>query len=98
MLEPGVDGGGLLKEFLNVLTKKMFDTQTGYFKELDNKTIFFNHAFDSDIKRIQMYQFIGKITAKAIYEEILIEPILSKVILNMLLQKRNEFNDLKELD
>ena len=45
-----------------------------------------------------MYNFFGKITAKAIYEEILIEPILSKVLLNMLLSKKNEFHDLKELD
>jgi len=25
MLEPGVDAGGLLKEFLTILTKNMFD-------------------------------------------------------------------------
>jgi ubiquitin-protein ligase E3 C len=37
------------------------------------------------MKRLKMFKFIGKIIAKAIYEEILIEPIFSKVLLNMLL-------------
>jgi len=60
--------------------------------------MFFNHTFENNIKKLKMFNFFGKIIAKAIYEEILIEPILSKVLLNMLLSKKNEFHDLKELD
>ena len=45
-----------------------------------------------------MFFFIGKILAKAIYEEILIEPILSKPILNLILNKRNDYKDLIEFD
>ena len=45
MLEPGVDAGGLLKEFITILSKKMLDPEQGYFKELSNKTLVVNPAF-----------------------------------------------------
>jgi len=38
-----------------------------------------------------MYFFIGKILAKAIYEQILIEPIFSKAFINLLINKNNDF-------
>ena len=45
-----------------------------------------------------MYEFIGKILAKAIYEGILIEPILSKAFLNLIIGKNNDFKELAFLD
>jgi ubiquitin-protein ligase E3 C len=45
-----------------------------------------------------MYEFIGKILAKAIYEEILIEPILSRSFLNLIIEKNNDFKELAFLD
>lgn len=42
--------------------------------------------------------FIGKILAKAIYEEILIEPILSRAFLNLIVGKTNDLKELAFLD
>ena len=42
MLEPGVDAGGLLKEFLSILTKKMFDPDQKYFKHTENNHFVIN--------------------------------------------------------
>ena len=98
MLEPGVDGGGLLKEFLTILTKKMFDPEQAFFKQSENASFVIAPHYEKTNKRLSMFKFIGKIVAKAIYEEILIEPIFSECFLNSLLKKQNHFIDLKNYD
>lgn len=47
---------------------------------------------------IRMFMIMGKILAKAIYEEILIEPILSRLFLNLIIGKDNDFKELAFLD
>lgn len=37
MYEDGIDGGGLLKEFLTKITERIFDPQFGFFKESDSR-------------------------------------------------------------
>lgn len=45
-----------------------------------------------------MFMIMGKILAKAIYEDILIEPILSRLFLNLIIGKDNDFKELAFLD
>ena len=47
---------------------------------------------------IRMFMIMGKILAKAIYEDILIEPILSRLFLNLIIGKDNDFKELAFLD
>ena len=46
----------------------MFDPKKGYFKELSDKSLYFASNFKQEMSRLKMFKFIGKITAKAIYE------------------------------
>jgi ubiquitin-protein ligase E3 C len=45
-----------------------------------------------------MYKFMGKIIGKAIYEDILIEPVFSRAFLNLVLDEKNDFEELKYVD
>jgi len=56
----------------------------------------FSHQVDQE--SLLQYYFIGKMTAKAIYDRILIKPVLSKLFLNLILDTKNELEDLKYLD
>ena len=46
MLEPGVDAGGLLKEFLTEITNLILDPKLEYFKLIEDQTLFFNKVFN----------------------------------------------------
>ena len=41
-VEDGIDGGGLLKEFITKLTEAIFDPQYGFFSENGQRQIFPN--------------------------------------------------------
>jgi ubiquitin-protein ligase E3 C len=41
---------------------------------------------------------MGKIIGKAIYEDILIEPVFSRAFLNLVLDEKNDFEELKYVD
>lgn len=67
--EEGIDGGGIIKEFINRVLKASFDSNYGLFYENDQHLILpnpYNHM-------IKEYEFIGKIIGKAVYESINIE-------------------------
>jgi hypothetical protein len=94
-IEEGIDGGGLLKEFVTIILKQACDVERGLFIETPQRYLLPNaHCNDSLI----YYQFLGKIVGKAIYENILIEPVFSRVFLNQILGRRNGFEELQFLD
>ena len=98
--EIGIDGGGLLKEYLCSVCKKAFDPNYGLFIETDERTLRPNpHAeqFHSENSK-ELLVFLGKIVGKALYDNILIEPVFSRSFLNGLLGRKNVFNDLGSLD
>ena len=58
MLEPGVDAGGLLKEFLTEITNLILDPKLEYFKLIEDQTLFFNKVFNYDMSRLKFYFFL----------------------------------------
>lgn len=51
-----------------------------------------------EMARLKFYRFIGKMLAKAVYSEILLEPQFSPVFLNLLLGRTNSIDDMSYLD
>jgi ubiquitin-protein ligase E3 C len=49
-------------------------------------------------ENLMEYYFLGKMIGKAIYERIIIQPVLSKVFLNKVLELNNSIEDLRNLD
>jgi ubiquitin-protein ligase E3 C len=42
--------------------------------------------------------FLGKLIGKALYEGVLIEPVLCRIFINKVINKKNSFNDLRFYD
>jgi len=94
--EIGIDGGGITKEFLMRVVNQAFDPQLAIFIESKERTMIPNpYYFIDDLKK---YEFIGRLIGKAIYEGVIIEPVLSRAFLNVILNKKNTLNELKYYD
>lgn len=98
--EDGIDGGGLFKEFLISLCSIIFDPAYGIFEESPYDRSFSPSPNSSLIheEHLTLFNFVGKVIGKALYEHILIEPVLSPILLNLMLKIRNTLDDFKSFD
>ncbi|PFH31145.1 HECT-domain (ubiquitin-transferase) domain-containing protein [Besnoitia besnoiti] len=97
--EEGIDGGGLFKEFLVLLSRKVFDPNYGLFKSSSDNSLYPNPSARLVHQNPSMlYTALGKVVGKALYEKILIEPQLNRVFLNLLLGRPNQVDDVQALD
>merc|ERR1712194_976228 len=106
--EPGIDGGGVFKEFLDDLIKDGFasgnnDETEGGAPRLFSITskqqqLTMNFDLMEDESMLVHYEFLGRVLGKAVYESILVEPQFCLPFLNQLLGKVNTMEDLKNYD
>ncbi|POM68650.1 HECT E3 ubiquitin ligase, partial [Phytophthora palmivora] len=100
--EAGIDGGGVFKEFMDSLTKNAFSPEYGFFLETDEHLLYPNpgarYIVDTRKEALDRYRFLGRVLAKAVYENILVEPQFAAFFLNKLLGKFNYIDDLHSLD
>ncbi|KAL5366850.1 E3A like HECT domain containing ubiquitin protein ligase [Cryptosporidium parvum] len=117
-IEPGIDGGGLLKDFITSISKELCSESFGLFKSCKDNTII-PREYDSlieisnkfkdllideplSLKKsnniLYLFEFLGKIVGKAIYEKILLEIEFNPVFLNSVFEQNNDFTDLLNLD
>eukprot|EP00742_Colponemidia_sp_Colp-10_P004809 GILJ01005133.1.p1 GENE.GILJ01005133.1~~GILJ01005133.1.p1 ORF type:complete len:1085 (+),score=158.91 GILJ01005133.1:437-3256(+) len=96
--ELGIDGGGLFKEFIVQLTRTAFGPEYGLFKETSEHTLYPNPASYLIPDHLKMFEFLGRMVGKALYEGILLEARFARVFLNRLLGKLNTLDDLPSLD
>uniref|UniRef100_A0A131YMP7 HECT-type E3 ubiquitin transferase n=1 Tax=Rhipicephalus appendiculatus TaxID=34631 RepID=A0A131YMP7_RHIAP len=77
--EAGIDGGGLLREFLAELMKTAFDENRGLFRcTHDDRHLYPNPAVAqlpdyADGRAARHYAFVGRLLGKALYEGMLVE-------------------------
>ncbi|KAL7689849.1 putative HECT domain-containing protein [Plasmopara halstedii] len=100
--EAGIDGGGVFKEYMDCLTKSAFSPEYGFFLETEEHLLYPNpgarYVVDSRKEALDRYRFLGRVLAKAVYENILVEPQFAAFFLNKLLGKFNYIDDLHSLD
>jgi ubiquitin-protein ligase E3 C len=74
--EAGIDGGGLIKEFMNSLCKRAFDPQYALFAATQDDRLLYpsavSHLAASD--HLDHFVFLGRVLGKAMFESILVEP------------------------
>ncbi|KAI5966896.1 HUL4 [Candida pseudojiufengensis] len=87
--EPGVDAGGLRKEWFILLVKEIFNPQTGMFHNVDDSNMLWFNAISID--NHEMYHLFGAVLGLAIYNSTILElqfPIaLYKILLGKSLSK-----------
>eukprot|EP00826_Nyctotherus_ovalis_P030984 TRINITY_DN24745_c0_g1_i1.p1 TRINITY_DN24745_c0_g1~~TRINITY_DN24745_c0_g1_i1.p1 ORF type:complete len:203 (+),score=65.99 TRINITY_DN24745_c0_g1_i1:23-610(+) len=91
-------GHGVFKEFLTLLSNQAFDVAQGFFIETKDRELFPNSDFINQGNYQRIYEFLGMVVGKAIFEGILIQPVFSRCFLNKVLGKTNNLDDLKLLD
>ncbi|KAL4158899.1 hypothetical protein PRNP1_004673 [Phytophthora ramorum] len=100
--EAGIDGGGVFKEYMDNLTKNAFSPEYGFFLATDDQLLYPNpgarYIVDTRKEALDRYRFLGRVLAKAVYENILVEPQFAAFFLNKLLGKFNYIDDLHSLD
>jgi len=97
--EPGVDGGGLFKDFLESLLSTAFDTQYGFFyANSENKLYPHPSSSSASPDHLSYFRFFGAMVGKAMYEGILVDVPFAEFFLRKIRGKKNGFNDLPSLD
>ncbi|GMF80108.1 unnamed protein product [Phytophthora fragariaefolia] len=100
--EAGIDGGGVFKEYMDNLTKSAFSPEYGFFLATEDQLLYPNpgarYVVDTRKEALDRYRFLGRVLAKAVYENILVEPQFAAFFLNKLLGKFNYIDDLHSLD
>ena len=101
MQEKGVDGGGIFKEFLNDISKIVFDPGYGLFKITEQDQQLYPNpnasTFIGDDYR-EIFRFIGILIGRALYDNILVGTMFSPFFIRKWLGKHNFLNELKGFD
>ena len=96
--EPGIDGGGLFRDFMDALTERAFDPQYGMFNVTSDELLYPNPTSAINDSHLAHFEFMGRILGKAVYSQILVKPQFAIPFLNKLLDRHNMIDDLYTLD
>ena len=99
--EAGIDAGGVFKEFIDVLASKGFNPDLGLFSTTDDNKLYPNPESKSlftPAEYSELYQFLGRVVAKAVYEGVVLPLPFADFFLNTILGRSNYVEDLKTLD
>lgn len=98
--EPGVDAGGLVREWFTLMTKEVFDDATGLFYRIGNGDgLMINPASaEASVDHLMYYQAIGRYIGRALFEGILIDAHLAIPICKHILGIPITFSDLEFVD
>ena len=104
LIEAGIDGGGLFKEFVNTLSRQAFNPSYGLFCVTSEGLLYPSpqaetaHPWQQSLDHLKLFEFLGRIVGKAIYEGILVELRLAPFFLRRMLGQALHFDDLRSLD
>eukprot|EP00003_Mantamonas_plastica_P022547 TRINITY_DN3860_c0_g1_i1.p1 TRINITY_DN3860_c0_g1~~TRINITY_DN3860_c0_g1_i1.p1 ORF type:complete len:311 (-),score=114.71 TRINITY_DN3860_c0_g1_i1:941-1873(-) len=88
-----------MKDFIVELCKHAFDSQYALFKTTEAGDLYPNPASALVVdQHLRMFDFLGAIMGKAMYEGILVDIPFAKFFLSKLLNKFNDPNELQSLD
>ena len=105
LAEAGIDQDGVFKEFIEELTKRVFDPSVGLFATTADNKLYPSYASQIVPNHLQLFEFVGKVLAKSLYEKILVDVPFAPFFLSQLLGHRHSssasfsfFDDLPSFD
>ncbi|KAI8336574.1 hypothetical protein BC941DRAFT_427474 [Chlamydoabsidia padenii] len=100
MEEAGIDQGGPFKDFVTLLISEVFDPKYGLFSCTAETNLFYPATTSSLLgsNHIHLFEFIGKMIGKAIYEGILLDCQFACFLLAKILGRNVFLEALQELD
>ena len=99
--EPGLDAGGVMREWFTLLFAELFDPKVGLFTSTvgDERSYWLNaNSAECQANHLELFQFAGRLLGKAILEEHLVTVHLALPFLKHILGVPISFSDLQFLD
>ncbi|CAI5446236.1 unnamed protein product [Caenorhabditis angaria] len=98
--EAGIDQDGVFKEFSELTLKKVFDPQMNLFTTTSTGVMYPSSTSSLHENHLQLFQFVGKMLGKAVYEGIVVDVQLAPVLLAAVLGSHRlcAFDELSQLD
>lgn len=96
--EPGIDSGGLTKDWFLQVSHLATEKKHGIFKLCDQGWFEIDPASAYDPKRLQLYRFVGKFIAKAIFDRQTLDLPVYEVFYKHLLRIVPTMEDLHKID
>ncbi|XP_022103880.1 ubiquitin-protein ligase E3B-like [Acanthaster planci] len=89
--EAGIDQDGVFKEFLEEIIKTVFNPTLNLFKTTSDQHLYPSPTSYINENHLGLFEFVGKMLAKAVYEGIVVEvPFASFFLSQMLEQQHNQ--------
>ncbi|CAG7723308.1 unnamed protein product [Allacma fusca] len=99
--EPGLDYGGLTREWFFYLSKEMFNPYYGLFEysAMDNYTLQINpFSGICNEEHINYFKFIGRVAGMAVFHGKLLDAFFIRPFYKMMLEKQIELEDMESVD
>jgi ubiquitin-protein ligase E3 A len=96
--EPGVDAGGVRKEFFQLITRKLLDPQFGMFAaDPKSRALWFlpDKACEG---REREFKLVGQILGLAVFNNVLVEATFPQALYRRMLEVEPDLEDLREVD
>uniref|UniRef100_A0A915K9A7 Ubiquitin-protein ligase E3B n=1 Tax=Romanomermis culicivorax TaxID=13658 RepID=A0A915K9A7_ROMCU len=87
--EPGIDQDGVFKEFLEETIKRIFDPSLNLFKLTSESRLYPSSTSYIHENHLTLFEFVGRILGKAVYEGIVVEIPFALFVLNHILGRVN---------
>lgn len=97
--EAGIDQDGVFKEFLEETIRRVFDPSLSLFKATSEQRLYPSPTSFVQENHLQLFEFVGKMLAKALYEGIVVDVVFASFFLTQVLgnASSNTYSFLDEL-
>ncbi|XP_015788441.1 E3 ubiquitin-protein ligase HUWE1 isoform X3 [Tetranychus urticae] len=98
--EEGQDAGGLLREWYTIISREIFNPMYALFTTSpgDRVTYMINSASHCNSNHLQYFKFVGRVIAKAIYDNKLLECYFTRSFYKHILGKLVNYHDMESED
>lgn len=94
------DAGGLLREFVHLILTETFSSEKELFARAQTEEVIYhiNPKAQDSAKNLELYNLVGKVIGKAVFEQISVEVPLDRFIMRQILQSEFTLDDLLSYD
>jgi len=98
--EEGQDAGGLLREWFGIITREIFNPNYALFQTApgDRVTYMINPSSYVNVEHLDYFKFVGRLIAKAIYDNKLVNCYFTRAFYKHILNKPVRYQDIESED
>ncbi|XP_065343486.1 ubiquitin-protein ligase E3B [Cloeon dipterum] len=90
LLEAGIDQDGVFKEFLEETIKRVFDPSLNLFRTTADERLYPSPTSSLQDNHLQLFEFVGRMLGKAMYEGIIVDVPFASFFLSQLLGSQHQ--------